>query len=328
MPQTMSSATDPVQDFQKLLAERQKQPRIITKEEFAERERARDVVQLASTFTVEDIVKGLADLQLTFDRTIDELANTLISEASKLEQVRRAIEIETDHLQELTQIEIAARALDILVQQQQDKARAFETQSAQQLAALEQEIADQREAWQREAHEHELAVAAYEESLDKARSQDEADYAYALERERRAAADKLSTERRRKEQSMAQAEQEKQAQWTQREQVLESHRKELETYQSLVETYSGKLEEAMAQAREEAFQQATQEAQIQTDLLEKEIAANRQVRELKIQTLQETIAGQREQIQVISAELSERQRQAQDLASQAVGGTSRPASSE
>jgi hypothetical protein len=328
MPQEANAAPKQIQDFQRLLAERQKQSRIVTKEESAGRESDIEIVKSASTFTVADIVKGLADLQLSFDRTIDGLANTLIAEASKLGQMRRAIEIETDHLQELAQIEVAARALDVLEQEQQHEVGAFEEQSSQQLAALEQEIADQREAWQREAREHELAVAAHEEDLSKTRSQAEADYAYDLERKRRIEADKLSAERRKQELDIAQADREKQAQWALREQVLEGHRKELETYRSLVDTYPAKLEQAMDQAREEAFQQASLEAQIQTDLLEKESAANRQVRELKIQTLQETIARQREQIQAISAELSERQRRAQDLASQAIGGTPRSVPSD
>ena len=56
------------------------------------------------------------------------------------------------------------------------------------------------------------------------------------------------------------------------------------------------------------------------NLLQKEIEANRRVRELKIQTLEETIVKQAEQIRTLSAELSERSRQAQDLASQAIGG--------
>ena len=86
---------------------------------------------------------------MTFNRTLGELANTLVSEATKLEQIRQAIDIETRHLQELARIELAAKALDVLAQEQQEEARAFEEQSTEQLAAFELEVAAQRASWLR-----------------------------------------------------------------------------------------------------------------------------------------------------------------------------------
>jgi hypothetical protein len=322
MPTTDDSSTQQVtKAFHQFLAEQSKQSTITTKEEVAAQQKDKELVNTASAWTVDDIVKGLAGLQLTFNRTLGELASTLISEATKLEQIRQAIEIETRHLQELARIELAAKALDVLAQEQQEEARAFEEQSTKQLAAFELEVAAQRESWHREAQDSERAVAAYEESLQKARSQAEADYAYELERKHKVDADKFAADRRKRELEIAETEQDKQAQWVERERAIKDCTKELETIRAQAEALPQQLQEAIQQARDEAAQEATQEAQIKTDLLQKENEANRRVRELKIQTLEQAIVKQAEQIKALSAELSERSRQAQDLASQAIGGT-------
>ena len=67
----------------------------------AEKARDKRVVETASTYTVESVVKGLAELQLHFGTDIEGLAARLSTEIRKLEDVRRAIEVETRHLEEL-----------------------------------------------------------------------------------------------------------------------------------------------------------------------------------------------------------------------------------
>ena len=317
-----AAAEQSLRDFHQLLADKQNQTKIVTKEEAAQRARDQETVKLASTYTVAGIVKGLADLQLTFDAAIDELANTLISEASKLEQIRRAIEVEAEHLQELAHIEAAATALDILTQEQADRASTFEAQSAQQLAALEQKITAQRQAWQREAEEHEREVAAHQETLHRERSKAEADFAYTLERKRQVELDEFEAEKRGKELEIAAAERAKQEDWAAREQAIEDRREELVAYRAQIETLPKKLDEATEDARDKAMEVTAQDAQLKTDLLEKEIQASTRVRELHIQALEESITKQAKQIQALSAELSQRIEQAQDLASQAIGGSS------
>ena len=319
---TSANAEQSLRGFRQLLADRQKQSTIVTKEEAARRARDQETVKLASTYTVSGIVKGLADLQLTFDAAIDELADTLTSEASKLEQIRQAIEVETGHLQELSHIEAAAAALDVLTQEQAETASALEAQSAEQLAALEHEMAAHRQAWQQEAKEHELESAAYEETLHSERTQAEADFAYKLERKRQVELDEFEAEKRTKEREIATMEREKQKEWAARAQAMETCREELDAYKVQVETFTQKLDEATQRARDEALQAVAQEAQLKTDLLEKEIEANARVRELQIEALEETVARQVEQIQAISAELGERLKQAQDLASQAISSSS------
>lgn len=314
-----SSQEQMLKDFQQLLAERARlASRVTTKEEAAQRAKDRDVVRLASSLTSESIVKGLADLQLAFDRAIEELSSTLIAEASKLEQARRAIEVETGHLKELSNVEVAANALDILQQREQARLRELEEQSAQQREAFDQEVAGQREAWQREQEAREREMAEYAAVLHRERELAEADFSYDLERKQQAEMDRYEAEKRKKEQELVETEEQKQKQWAERERAISARAPELEAYQAQAAAFPDELAAATEQAREQAAQAAAEEAQLEADLFQKEIEANQRVRALKIQSLKATIARQAAQIEALSAELNEALRRAQDLASKAI----------
>jgi len=307
--------------FQQLVSERNKRTKIVTKEEAAEKAIDKASVDVASTLTIERIVKESADLQLTVDRTAEELAKILLAETAKLAQVRRAIKVESGHLRELAHTEIAANALDILTQAKQAEIQTFEAQSAQQEEAFAQQVAAQREAWEKEEQAHRQEVAAYDESLHRERSQAEADFQYELERERRIELDKFEADKRAKEQQMAETERSKLQDWVQRESAVAEQEKACEAYRTQLEAFPAELDKAVAMAREQALQIASAEAQVKTDLFAKEIAANQQVRELHIQSLEETIFRQNEQIEALSAELKETLKQAQALAFRAISGT-------
>lgn len=94
--------------------------KIATKQEEADKAKSQEILQAASAYTVDSIVKGLADLQLEFGSILNALSEKLAQENSKLDELNRAIEIETQRLQELQQIRVVADTLDILSQEHQE----------------------------------------------------------------------------------------------------------------------------------------------------------------------------------------------------------------
>jgi hypothetical protein len=77
--------------FQQILNDRKRiDSRIATKEEEAEKEKNQQILEVASTYTIDGIVKGLADLQLEFGNIVKGLSEKLAKEASKLDELNRA----------------------------------------------------------------------------------------------------------------------------------------------------------------------------------------------------------------------------------------------
>lgn len=108
-----------VASFQKLLESwKTREREIITREEQARREQERKILDTASTYTSDAIIRDLTELQMQFTRSLETLASTVAREDERMNEVNRAIEIETRRIEELRNIRTAAEAIDILRQEQ------------------------------------------------------------------------------------------------------------------------------------------------------------------------------------------------------------------
>jgi len=321
-PNANSSKEHILKAFQQI-ADHQKalESRIVTAEEAAERAKEREVVKLASGYTVEVIIKGLADLQLHFGDTIDSVARRLTDEAARLEQLRRALEVETAYAKHLSDIMIAADALSILKQEHREALKGFEEQARERGEALEVEIRDSRAAWEDERAEHELQVKKHEEKLARERKKAEDDFTYDLARKRKLEGDAATDKRAKTERQIGEEEAKRGKQWGEREAALAARAQELATHKTRVEAFPQEMDEAVKKAREEALKEAFAEAKVKAELLEKEVEANRKVYALQVSSLEETLSKQTAQIEALSSKLQVALTQAQDLALKAIEGT-------
>lgn len=153
-----------MQAFQQIIIQRKKlESKIATKQEEADKAKSQELLQAASSYTVDSIVKGLADLQLEFGSILNALSEKLAQENSKLDELNRAIEIETQRLEELQQIRVIADSLDILSQEHQEKLKTLEQDTISKREALEKEITIRRKEWQKEQAEYEEKFQVYNE---------------------------------------------------------------------------------------------------------------------------------------------------------------------
>ena len=307
-----------LEDFQRILAERQKiESRVATKEEEAEKEQNKLVVAAASQYTVDSIVRGLADLQLEFGGVVNGLSTTLTTETTKLDELKKAIAVETRHLDELKQTRVVADALHILTQEHQENLRLLEERLQRDRESLEKDLTETRKTWQREQEEFDIALNESNEVLSRERQRQEADYEYEIVRSRKIATDEFEETKRQIEQEIQQTTQVKDKQWTERERILSDNQTLFTEYQNKIATIPTELEEAIKKSREEGIREANQEAKVKADLFEKEWESSKQGYDLQIQALEAKIQRQTEQITEISTQLQTTLRQSQELAMRA-----------
>lgn len=304
--------------FKEVLAEQKKlESRIATREEEAEKAKNKELLDTASTYTVDSIVKGLADLQLDFGSIIQNLAAKLSTETTKLDELKRAIDIENQHLEELRKIRVVADVLHILNLEHQETLRSLEQTHTEERERLEKEQTNLRKAWQKEQETFDNNVQERTARLTADRQRETDDYQYQLERVRKIELDEYEEIKRNLERELQEAEKDKQKQWKERTHLLDSQQTEFTENQKKVEGYPKELEEAIKKAREEAIKDASQDAKVQADLVQKEWEAAKQSYELKVQSLEQTIERQTEQISELSAQLQAVMQQAQNLAMRA-----------
>jgi chromosome segregation ATPase len=313
-----------MQAFQQIIADRKKlENKIATKQEEAEKAKNKETLEAASTYTVDSIVKGLADLQLEFGSIVNQLSEKLATQNSKLDELNRAREIATQNLQELQQIRIVADTLDILTQEHREKLKTLEEEIRSKRETLEKEIAQKRKEWQKEQTEYEEALQAYNESLAKQRSLETDEYQYKLETTRKLNTDAYEAIKRDSEREIQENTQHKEKDWAEREKNLKQRQPLFTEYQQKISVFPNEMEEAIKKAREEAIKDTSQKAKVEADLFEKDWESNKQSYEAKVQSLEQTIQKQVEQIEGISAQLQTALKQAQDLAMRAFDGSTK-----
>ncbi|MBD2183904.1 coiled-coil domain-containing protein [Aerosakkonema funiforme] len=309
--------------FEQILTQRRNvASRVATKEEEAEKEKNRTVLETVSQYTADSIVRGLADLQLEFGNTITGLSTRLTTETAKLDELKRAIAIATQNLQELQQTRVVADALYLLTQEHQETLRSLEQRAANDRESLEKEIVESRKIWQREQEEFDANLNEGNELLQRDRTKQEEDYGYDTERDRKIARDKYEETKRLLEREIQETTQAKEKNWAERERTLATNQKLLEEYQRKAAAFPGELDEAIKKSREEGIREADREAKVKADLLDKEWEATKQGYELQIQSLEAKIQRQTEQITEISTQLQATLRQAQELAMRAFESSS------
>ncbi|MBE9211388.1 hypothetical protein IQ247_01415 [Plectonema cf. radiosum LEGE 06105] len=307
-----------MQAFEQIIAEKQKlDSKIATKQEEAEKEKDKQILTAASAYTVDSIVKGLADLQLEFGSIVNELSEKLAKENSKLDELNRAIEVETQYLQQLQKIRVVADTLDVLTQEHQENLRKLQEDTNKKREALEKDKQQTLQELEKEQAKFAEAEQAYNELLAKNREKEQEEYQYKLENSRKINEDSYRETKRQLEREIQAVTRQKEKDWVEREKIIKQRQPLLEEYQKKVASFPAELDTEVKKAREEAIKDTSQKAKVEADLFEKEWEGSKQSYELKITSLEQTIERQNQQIESISNQLQETLKQAKDLAMRA-----------
>jgi hypothetical protein len=318
MATVKDSKTQILTELNRILAEQYRPgSKVATKEEEAQLVKNKEIVAKAATYTVDTIVKGMADLQLEFGSIINGLSETLKTEVEKLTEVKQSIEIETQHRSDLQQVRIVADALHLITQEHQQSLKSIEQQLATDRENLEQERTKLRKQWEqndREYTEHQTELATI---LAKERQKEQDEVQYKIVRDRQLQTDAYTETKRNQEQDIRSQDREQQKQWKEREKFLKDNQKLLDENLAKVTAFPAELEEAVKKAREEAIKETSSNEKVKADLVEKEWEGSKQGYEMKIQSLERVIDRQNEQITAITEQLQTVMNQAQSLAMKA-----------
>ena len=295
---------------------------VATKAEAAEDAETHAVVERAASYTVESIVKSLADLQVELGGAIDGLADQVGREASKLGDLRRALGSESRRLGDLRSVRVAAEALEILLQDHKQKGEALDARALSERQSLAEKIEAQRQTWAREEADRAAAQRSEGAAQTRERQAKEEQYSYALARQRKLSADELAEQQRLQERTLAETEATRAKHWGEREALLTAASGEIEALRERVAAAPKQLEEEARNARERAIARVAGEAKHEAALHEREEAANIEVFELKLAALEQRIARQLAQLDELQRQLGTALEQGQSLAHKAIEGTS------
>ena len=154
--------------------ERDQLAKMAEKEIQAQKSTEQEIVKKASSVTVDDIVKDLANIKLDIGKVLGNLSDQLATEANKLSEIQQAIKIEEKNLEEIYDIKIVAETMNLLIQQHTKNKKEFE-----------EEIANLKIQSEREQTQHDEAVKERDIKLKKEREREVEEYQYALNQKRK-----------------------------------------------------------------------------------------------------------------------------------------------
>jgi hypothetical protein len=305
-------------NLDRILAE-QSRPgsKVATKEEEAQLVKNQEIVTNAATYTVDTIVKGMADLQLEFGSIVAGLSDRLTVETLRLTEAKQAIEIETQHRSELQQVRVVADALHIITQEHQQSLNEIDRLLTTHQEDLATEQTRLRKQWEQKDLEYTEQQTELVTIAAKERQKEQDEFQYKVTRDRQLQTDAFAETKRNQERDLQTRDREQQKQWKEREKFLKDNQKLLEENLAKVAAFPTELDEAVKKAREEAIKDTNSDAKVKADLFEKEWEGNKQGYDSKIQSLEAVIDRQSQQIAAITEQLQTVMNQAQSLAMRA-----------
>jgi len=276
--------------------------------------------------TLNGIIRTLSVIQPGFGDAVSELSAKLIAEASKLTKLHRNVEEEKQQLESLHGLQVNDETLVQLIREYIEKSNTFEEEAKQSQEAFEQEMAEKRKTWQKEQEEQARLIKERNEATTKTEQRETAEYKYDLELRRKLDNDQYEQQQKQLKKALEDFEEAKKKEWAERERYIADQEKEFAELKAKVEKFPKEVETAIKKVQIEGTEMARRQTQVKTDLRTKEVEGQRRVYELKIQSLEDTIKQQQQQMNKLSVQLDAAVKQGQDLAVKAIEGTSNTSS--
>jgi colicin import membrane protein len=273
--------------------------------------REAEIRQEVGGIGVETVVQRISELGLDVSRTLAELSEKLTAEVRQLALLREAVALERKELERLHKIDVAATALDQMVD---DHAREKQR--------LEAEIFTQRKTWEDESGRLERERKEQEENLKKQRQREIEDYEYKKALDRKKAQDKHEEELRVRDKKNEEKQEALERSWQSRETSLKESEEQLDRLRKEVDAFPAKLQKETETAALQGRREAEAKLQQQIAMLEKDAASEKRISELQVKTLEEALSRNAAQITALEKQLADAKQQVQDIAVKAIEGAS------
>ncbi len=279
----------------------------------AEQVRLRDaeVREVVAGVGVEDVVRRISTLGIDVARSLAEVSEKLTQEVRLLATVREAVALERQELERLHKIDVAATAVDQLVQE-------FSRENAR----LELEITARRSMWEEEAARVAAERKEQDEAFKKQRQREVEEYEYKKNLERKKEKDKYEEEVRLAAKRNQEGQEALEKGWQLREAKLKEQEEEVSRLRAEAAELPARTESAVAVAVERAKSETAAKLDQEILILKSKSETDARISELRVKTFEDALSRSAQQIAALERQLAEAKQQVQDIAVKAIEGAS------
>jgi len=281
-----------------------------------------EVLQTAAGVTAEIAVKGIGELKVTIDATLDRLSQQLVDQAKRLTAAQEAVAIKTRQLADLYDIEAVAESLAALVREHEQKQVQFAEEAAARKRDFEREMQEARTSRDKEKQRVQEELVAEKVRAKKEWQREQEEYDYTLKTRRARDQEDYAKRREMLEAQLAEQRTTQEKALAEREAAVAAREKELADLQARVQTMDAEIQRAATQAREEATKAAEERARQQATLKAKDYEGTEKLLQQRIQTLDALVAEKNARIEALQTELQDASAKVRDIAVKAIEGAS------
>ena len=287
-----------------------------------EEKKIQEVVEVADSLSTEGVAQEVSTLRLEIGRLLGDLSDRLEGQVAKYRQVKQAVEVRENELEEIYGIEKSALSLAALIEAQQQRRQQTETELTERKEELTLEIETLRANWKQEKETHEAEIKERDAGEQKRREREREEYTYSFQREQQLAGERFEDEQARQDRELVNRREQMEKELADRERTIVERENELSELRKQVSAFPKELETALSHAVTQATQRVEAEASSREELLRKEFDGERNVLVTRTESLEKTVAEQGEQIARLSRQVENAYNQVQDIATKAIEGAS------
>lgn len=254
------------------------------------------ILTKTESYTSENLETEINGLSQKIQISLEAKKKELIAESQKLAELRQAIQIETQKLDEIHHIALAADTLQTLIAdyelKEKDLSQKFDNLNIQ----LQEEISQKKKSWERE----------YEE------------YLYDLKISRKKEKDDYEAEQAKKQTAWQMEMDKKETEFNERKLALDKQAEENERMREQVQNFPEELEQKIKEAKDEQEKLFKKDFAVEKQLFEQKSSAEKGILEVKVANLEDIIKNQSAEIVSLKKALAEAHQQSQSLATSVV----------
>jgi hypothetical protein len=277
-----------------------------------EEKQKKEMLEKVSGITNEGIVGTIAALKSSVGSSLDEIQANLISEFRRLEEIRTAIAIEKQSLDDLYPLSANTDSLAAMLLAYKEKEE-----------ALAGEMATKKEQWELEKSRQKTIEKEYADELAKCRKREEDEYAYSLKIKRQKEQDEYAAQKAQLEKELDAQKARFEQEASTRELNLKNAEAELTELRKNNAAFPAQLEKALKDKETELTKQLKTQYDFDVKLMGQQNEADIRLKDQIILSLQEKIKEQQEQLKEYTDKANRAEANVKDIAVKAIENASK-----
>ncbi|MDR3046943.1 MAG: hypothetical protein LBU51_04920 [Bacteroidales bacterium] len=288
-----------------------------------EEKQKKETLDKVAGITNDGIVKNITGLKTSLSNSLDEILQSLTNEFKKLEEIRAAIVLEKQSLEDLYSLSANTDSLAAMLLVQKEKKESFEKSIKEKEEAFATEMTEKKEQWELEKTKQKIAEKEYSDDLTKRRKREEEEYVYDLKIKRQKEQDEYDTQKIQLEKELADKKTKFEQEVSNRELELKNAEAELTELRKNNVEFPAKLEKALKDKETEITKQLQTKYDFDIKLMEKQNEADIRLKDQIIESLQEKIKEQQAQLKEYTDKANRAEANVKDIAVKAIENSSK-----